>query len=142
MIIVLNSFGLLPWLKLSMGNLKFLPGVLALEKTKTTQALEITSLKRRMKKLEKKQRSRTYKLKRLYKRRKIHDIDADEDITLVNDQDDAKMFDVNDLHGEKVFIEEEVADKEVSAASEVNATSIAITVSAAAIITTDEITLA
>nr|GFA87951.1 hypothetical protein [Tanacetum cinerariifolium] len=64
------------------------------------------------------------------------------DITLVNDQDDAKMFDVNDLHGEEVFIEEEVADKEVSAASEVNATSIAITISAAAIITTDEITLA
>nr|GFA87952.1 hypothetical protein [Tanacetum cinerariifolium] len=41
--------------------------VLALEKTKTTQALEITSLKRKMKKLEKKQRSRTYKLKKLYK---------------------------------------------------------------------------
>ncbi|GJX14542.1 hypothetical protein Tco_0206300 [Tanacetum coccineum] len=79
--------------------------VLDLEHTKTTQALEIESLKRRVKKLEKKQRSRTYKLKRLYKvglsakvvsskdkglgeedaskqGRKIHDIDADEDITL------------------------------------------------------------
>nr|GEV26242.1 putative ribonuclease H-like domain-containing protein [Tanacetum cinerariifolium] len=42
--------------------------VLYLEKTKTTQALEITSLKRRVKKLKKKQRSRTHKLKRLYKR--------------------------------------------------------------------------
>nr|GEW18560.1 hypothetical protein [Tanacetum cinerariifolium] len=41
--------------------------VLALEATKTTQALEIDSLKRRVKKLEKKKRSRTYKLKRLYK---------------------------------------------------------------------------
>nr|GEW93743.1 hypothetical protein [Tanacetum cinerariifolium] len=94
--------------------------VLDLEKTKITQALEITSLKKRVKKLEKKQRSRTHKLKRLYKvgltarvdsskdaqtlgedaskqERKIDDIDADEDITLVNDQDDAKMFDVNDL---------------------------------------------
>nr|GEX49868.1 hypothetical protein [Tanacetum cinerariifolium] len=41
--------------------------VLALEQTKTNQALEINSLKRRVKKLEKKQGSRTHKLKRLYK---------------------------------------------------------------------------
>nr|GFD10263.1 hypothetical protein [Tanacetum cinerariifolium] len=116
--------------------------VLDLEKIKTTEALEITSLKRRVKKLEKKQRLRTHKLKRLYKvgltarpdsfedkqsldkqslsediskqGRKINDIDADEDITLVNDQDDAEMFDVNDLHGEEVFVEKEVADKEVN----------------------------
>nr|GFA42632.1 hypothetical protein [Tanacetum cinerariifolium] len=46
--------------------------------------------------------------------RKIHDIDADEDITLVNDQDDAEMFDVNDLHGEEVFVDQEVDDKEVN----------------------------
>nr|GEU30895.1 uncharacterized mitochondrial protein AtMg00810-like [Tanacetum cinerariifolium] len=95
--------------------------VLDLEKTKTTQALDITRLKRRVKKLEKKKRSRTHKLKRLYKvgltarvdsskdeqnlgedaskqGRKITDIYADKDITLVNDQDDAELFDVNDLH--------------------------------------------
>nr|GEU67746.1 hypothetical protein [Tanacetum cinerariifolium] len=47
-------------------------------------------------------------------RRKITDIDADEDITLVNDQDDAEMFDVNDLHGEGVFVEKEGDDKEVN----------------------------
>ncbi|GKA72052.1 hypothetical protein Tco_0778268 [Tanacetum coccineum] len=41
--------------------------VLALETTKTNQALEIKSSKRRVKRLEKKQRSRTHKLKRLYK---------------------------------------------------------------------------
>ncbi|GKF01121.1 hypothetical protein Tco_0028044, partial [Tanacetum coccineum] len=41
--------------------------VLDLEKTKTSQYNEIASLKRRVKKLEKKNRSRTYKLKRLYK---------------------------------------------------------------------------
>nr|GFC97823.1 hypothetical protein [Tanacetum cinerariifolium] len=35
-------------------------------------------------------------------------------ITLVNDQDDAEMFDVNDLHGEEVFVEKEVVDKEVN----------------------------
>nr|GEX45043.1 hypothetical protein [Tanacetum cinerariifolium] len=117
-------------------NLKLMR-IIAVEKTKTTQALEITSLKRRVKKLKKKQRSRTHKLKRLYKvgltarvdsskdnqslgkdvskqGKKIHDIDAYEDITLVNDQDDAEMFDVNDLHGEEVFVEKEVADKEVN----------------------------
>nr|GFB62070.1 hypothetical protein [Tanacetum cinerariifolium]GFB95958.1 hypothetical protein [Tanacetum cinerariifolium] len=102
--------------------------VIDLEKTKTTQALEIDSLKRRVKKLEKKQRSRSYKLKRLYKvglssrvesfddnedlgedaskqERKIHDIDADEDIILVNDQDDEQMFDADqDLGGKEVFV--------------------------------------
>nr|GEZ79369.1 hypothetical protein [Tanacetum cinerariifolium] len=41
--------------------------VLELEKTKTSQANEIDILKKRVKKLEKKQRSRTHKLKRLYK---------------------------------------------------------------------------
>nr|GEV38293.1 retrovirus-related Pol polyprotein from transposon TNT 1-94 [Tanacetum cinerariifolium] len=74
--------------------------------------------------------------------RKIHDINADEDITLVNNQDDAEIFDVNDLHGEEVFLEKEVIDKEVSVVGEVNAASIAITNSVVATITTDEITLA
>ncbi|GJR24230.1 hypothetical protein Tco_0972757 [Tanacetum coccineum] len=41
--------------------------VLDLEKTKTTQANEIASLKRRVKKLKKKRSSITHKLKRLYK---------------------------------------------------------------------------
>nr|GEV72063.1 hypothetical protein [Tanacetum cinerariifolium] len=41
--------------------------VLDLEQTKTTHVIEIDSLKIRVKKLEKKQRSRTHKLKRLYK---------------------------------------------------------------------------
>ncbi|GKF97489.1 hypothetical protein Tco_0293310, partial [Tanacetum coccineum] len=85
--------------------------VLDLEKTNTTQQNEIASLKRRVKKLEKKSRSRTHKLKRLNKvgltdrvesfrdeeslgedaskQGRINVIDADEDITLVNVQDDA-----------------------------------------------------
>ncbi|GKE56929.1 hypothetical protein Tco_1496114, partial [Tanacetum coccineum] len=82
--------------------------VLALETTKSNQALEIESLKRRVKKLEKKASKKTYKLKRLYKvglsakvvssdeegldaqeeafkqGRKIQDIDEDEDIVLEN----------------------------------------------------------
>nr|GEU51284.1 hypothetical protein [Tanacetum cinerariifolium] len=41
--------------------------VIDLEKTNTTQSNEISSLKRMVKKLEKKNRSRTHKLKRLYK---------------------------------------------------------------------------
>ncbi|GJY71751.1 hypothetical protein Tco_0475454 [Tanacetum coccineum] len=88
--------------------------VLDLEHTKTTQALEIDSLKRRVKKLKKKQRSRTHGLRRLYKAglsarvisskdeglgeedapkqgRKIHDIDADEDITLENDMTEKEI---------------------------------------------------
>nr|GEW91373.1 putative reverse transcriptase domain-containing protein [Tanacetum cinerariifolium] len=58
------------------------------------------------------------------------------------DSDDAKMFDVNDLHGEEVFVEKEIANKEVSAGGEVTATSIATTISVAATITTEEVTLA
>nr|GEZ02380.1 hypothetical protein [Tanacetum cinerariifolium] len=46
--------------------------------------------------------------------RRIDDIDADEDITLVNVQDDIEMFDAKkDLGGKEVFVEQEVvADKE------------------------------
>ncbi|GJS30780.1 hypothetical protein Tco_0491400 [Tanacetum coccineum] len=61
-------------------------------------------------------------------------------ITLENVHD-AKMFDVNDLHGDEVFVEKEVPVKEVSVVGKVNTASIATTVSAATI-TKDEITLA
>ncbi|GJX22195.1 hypothetical protein Tco_0226640 [Tanacetum coccineum] len=93
--------------------------VLDLEKTKTTQHNEIASLKRRVKKLEKKDRSRTHRLKRLYKvgltarvessdneeslgedaskQGRIDAIDADEEITLVS------VHDVNVYAGEEVF---------------------------------------
>ncbi|GKD38574.1 hypothetical protein Tco_1258781 [Tanacetum coccineum] len=83
------------------------------ETTKTTQTNDIDSLKRRVKRLEKKKRSRTRGLKRLYKGR-INAIDADEDITLVNDQDDADMFDVNTLTGDEVLAEPKVAVKDVN----------------------------
>ncbi|GKC74351.1 hypothetical protein Tco_1120234 [Tanacetum coccineum] len=61
--------------------------VLDLEKTKTTQAEEIG---------------------------RINAIDANEDITLVNDQDDADMFDINTLTGDEVLAEQEVATKDVN----------------------------
>ncbi|GKC10133.1 hypothetical protein Tco_1001743 [Tanacetum coccineum] len=98
--------------------------VLALETTKTTQAIDITSLKRRVKKLERRNKSRTRRLKRLYKvgssRRvessedeglgeedaskqgRIVDIHADEDIYLVNVQTDEDMF--GELLGLKAFL--------------------------------------
>ncbi|GJS55411.1 putative ribonuclease H-like domain-containing protein [Tanacetum coccineum] len=108
--------------------------VLDLETSKTTQTLKIESLKRRVKKLEQKQRSRNHKLRRIYKvglgakvissddeaslgdqedaskqGRKIHDIDADEDITLdsTHFDTDPDMFGVHDLHGDEVFVETE-----------------------------------
>ncbi|GKC18842.1 putative ribonuclease H-like domain-containing protein [Tanacetum coccineum] len=97
----------------TMGDTIAQTRVLDLETTKTTQANEIASLKRRVKKLEKKDISRTYKLKRLYKGRK-NAIDDDEDITLVNDQDDADMFDVNTLNGDEVLAKLEVVVKDVN----------------------------
>ncbi|GKB81700.1 hypothetical protein Tco_0948595 [Tanacetum coccineum] len=131
-----------------------------LEKTKTYQAQEITSLKRRVKRLEKKGGSRTHRLKRLYKvglsRRvdssdeeglgeedaskqgRIANIDADVGINLVSTHFDADtgMFRVHDLVGDEVVIKSEVVVKAAST----------ILVSAATTITTvvtnDKVTLA
>ncbi|GJW13630.1 hypothetical protein Tco_0017763 [Tanacetum coccineum] len=95
-----------------------------LEKTKTSQHNEIASLKWKVKKLEKRNRSRTHRLKRLYrvgltarvessgdeeslgedasKQGRIDAIDADEEITLVSVQNvNEEMFDVNVLDGEE-----------------------------------------
>ncbi|GJW94413.1 hypothetical protein Tco_0174085 [Tanacetum coccineum] len=110
--------------------------VLDLEKTKTTQHNEIASLKRRVNKLEKKNRSRSHKLKRLYKvgltarvessgdeeslggdaskQGRINAIDADEDIALVNVQNDVEMFNVDTVTGDEVFAEQEVVAKDVN----------------------------
>nr|GEU56216.1 hypothetical protein [Tanacetum cinerariifolium] len=109
--ILLLKLGLRVYLNISM--------IYCSQETKTTQSNEIASLKGRVKKLKKRNKSRTHKLKRLYKvglttkeessynkeslgedaskQGRIDAIDADEDITIVNVQDDAEMFDVNDL---------------------------------------------
>ncbi|GKE25601.1 hypothetical protein Tco_1440985 [Tanacetum coccineum] len=147
--------------------------VLDLENTKTAQAQEITSLKKKVKKLEKKGGSKNHKLKRLYKvglsarvessdeaslgdqedvskqGRKIDDIDANIDITLVNDAvNDQDMFDVNDLAGEEVFIEEQgVPNSKKDDVAQVSTTSTKVSTAStipvsAATITEDEITLA
>ncbi|GKC94567.1 retrovirus-related pol polyprotein from transposon TNT 1-94 [Tanacetum coccineum] len=124
---------------------------------------------RRVKKLEKKTRSRTHKLKRLYKvglttrvefsdneeslgedaskQGRIDDIDADEEITMVSVQNmDEEMFDVNVLDGEEVFVaEQEVAVKDVSnvVSTVGDATTVNSATTTTSIITTvDDITLA
>nr|GEY71396.1 hypothetical protein [Tanacetum cinerariifolium] len=141
--------------------------VLDLEETKTTQKTEIASqqdeiasLKRRVKKLEKRNRSRTHGLKRLYKvslstrvesssdeesldedaskqRRRINAINANEDITLVSAADN-EIFDVDYLGGEEVFVagQNENVVEEVVDAAQVSTAAITIT------LTTKEITLA
>ncbi|GKF22497.1 hypothetical protein Tco_0074819, partial [Tanacetum coccineum] len=120
--------------------------VLDQENTKTAQAEEITSLKKKVKRLEKKGGSRTHKIKRLYKvcisarvvssgeaslgdeedaskqGRKIDDIDADAEITLIDESqgrhDDVLMFDTVTTAGEVVT----TANVEVSTASPTAAT--------------------
>ncbi|GJX84371.1 retrovirus-related pol polyprotein from transposon TNT 1-94 [Tanacetum coccineum] len=101
--------------------------VLDLEKSKTSQHNEILSLKRRVKKLEKKNRSRTHRLKRLYKvgltarvessgdeeslgedASKQGRIDvANEEITLVS------VHDINVSATEEVFVTKQDVVKEV-----------------------------
>nr|GEZ45592.1 hypothetical protein [Tanacetum cinerariifolium] len=110
--------------------------VLALETIKTNQALEIRSLKRRVKKLEKKAIKRTHKLNRLYKisssrriessdeaslgdqkdaskqERIIDNLDADEGVTLVDEthgRNDQDMFDTGVLDDEELMAEKEVS---------------------------------
>ncbi|GJY96964.1 retrovirus-related pol polyprotein from transposon TNT 1-94, partial [Tanacetum coccineum] len=134
--------------------------VLDLENTKTAQAQEITSLKLRVNKLEKKGGSRTHKLKRLYKEdtskqgRKIDDIDKDAEITLIDETQgrygDDLMFDTGVLDDEEVFAGQDmdekeinVAEKEVSIADPVStAGEVVTTASPTETTTTDDLTLA
>ncbi|GJX74704.1 hypothetical protein Tco_0313299 [Tanacetum coccineum] len=118
--------------------------VLDLENTKTAQAQEITSLKLRVKKLEKKRGSRTHKLKRLYKvgrsarmvssddaslgdqedaskqGRKIDDINKDAEITLIDETQgrygDDLMFDTCVLDDEEMFAGQDMDKKEINVA--------------------------
>ncbi|GJR92114.1 hypothetical protein Tco_0216125 [Tanacetum coccineum] len=139
--------------------------VLDLETTKTIQTLDIDSLKRRVKKLKKKQKSKTHKLKRLYKvglsakvissddkaslgdqedaskqGRKILDIVAAEDITLdsTHFDTDPDMLGVHDLHGDQVFVETQ--EPVVNAATTTSI--IPISIATATTTTVDELTLA
>ncbi|GKC60620.1 hypothetical protein Tco_1088218, partial [Tanacetum coccineum] len=147
--------------------------VLDLEKAKTAQAKEIASLKKRVKKLEKRKKSRTLGLKRLKKvgsasrvkssndvslgaqedaskqGRKIADLDADEEVTLIDEtqerNDEEMLFDVpDDLQGEEVVAEKEVsaADPVTTAGEVVTTTNVEVNTTSAPTTTIDELTLA
>ncbi|GJT91928.1 putative ribonuclease H-like domain-containing protein [Tanacetum coccineum] len=83
--------------------------VLDLEKAKTAQESEIASLKKKVKKLERRNKSRTPGLKRLRKGRKIADIDVDAEVTLIDEtqgrNDDNLMFDSGVLDEHEVKVE-------------------------------------
>ncbi|GJU73831.1 hypothetical protein Tco_1265236 [Tanacetum coccineum] len=119
--------------------------VLDLENTKTSQAVEITKLKERVKKIERRNKSRTLGLKRLRKvgrsakvisfeneglgaqedaskqGRKNADLDADAEVTLVDEaqgrNDDNLMFDIGVLYEQEVEVEKVVSTAEVTTVS-------------------------
>nr|GEU81134.1 ribonuclease H-like domain-containing protein [Tanacetum cinerariifolium] len=139
--------------------------VLDLENTKTTQALEIDTLKRRVKKFEKKQISRTHKLKRLYnvgstarvdssdeaslgedvskQGRIIDDIDADEGITLV-DETAEKQGRFNDQEDAKMLFDaaDDLRGEEVFISQEVHLKEVNAAVAITTTATIDDITFA
>ncbi|GKC36444.1 hypothetical protein Tco_1048828 [Tanacetum coccineum] len=96
--------------------------VLDLENTKTAQAQEITSLKLRVKKLEKKGGSRNLKLKRLYKfSRCVRMVSSnDAKITLIDETQerygDDLMFDTGVLGDEEVFAGHDMDEKKINVA--------------------------
>ncbi|GJZ31251.1 hypothetical protein Tco_0576298 [Tanacetum coccineum] len=132
--------------------------VLDLEKAKTAQAKEIASLKKRVKQLEKRRKSRTVGLRRLRKvgsssrvessndaslgdqedaskqGKKIEDLDADAEVTLVDKtqemNDDNLMFDIGVLEEQGIEFEKVVEEPVVSVATKL------ILVSAAEVVTT------
>ncbi|GJU94819.1 hypothetical protein Tco_1319575 [Tanacetum coccineum] len=109
--------------------------VLDLEKAKSDQAIEIASLKKRVDKLEKRRQLRTTRLTRFKKLgtarrvkssnaglgaqedaskqgRSIEDIDADAEVTLVNEQQNEDlMFDTGVLDDDEVFVDVASSEK-------------------------------
>ncbi|GJT49094.1 hypothetical protein Tco_0975251 [Tanacetum coccineum] len=128
--------------------------VLAPETTKSNQVLEIESLKRRVKSLEKRRKSRTRGFKRLRKedaskqRRKIADLDADAEVTLMDEtqemNDDNLMFDTGVGRAGKEVAEKEVsaADPVTTAGEVVTTANVKVTNANAPTTTIDELTLA
>ncbi|GKB32604.1 ribonuclease H-like domain-containing protein [Tanacetum coccineum] len=86
--------------------------VLDLETTKTAQEKEIASLKKKVKKLERKRKSTTLGMERLFKiGRSTQVVSSEDEVTLVDETpgsyDDAQMFDTNVFNGEEVFVAEQ-----------------------------------
>ncbi|GJR22852.1 hypothetical protein Tco_0971379 [Tanacetum coccineum] len=140
--------------------------VIDLEKTKTSQPVEITKLKERVKRLEKKGGSRTHRLRRLYKvgrsarvvfsedeglgdqkdaSKQERKIDKDAKVTLVDETQrrygDNLMFDTGVLDNEQDMTEKEVdmAKKGVSTADPVTTAGEVVT-TANVVVSTAEVT--
>ncbi|GJU42118.1 hypothetical protein Tco_1195075 [Tanacetum coccineum] len=128
--------------------------VLALKTIKTTKAMEITTLKKRVKKLEKQVSKRTHKLKRLYEVGVTRKVQSSEDEGLGIEEDASKqgrnyvdveeeraegnemMFDTYIFDGDEVFAHKDkevvsTAEKEVTAAPSIPTIGSKILVSAA-----------
>ncbi|GKD75785.1 hypothetical protein Tco_1334067 [Tanacetum coccineum] len=123
--------------------------VLALETTKYNQALEIESLKKRVKSLEKRRKSRTPGFKRLRKGRKITDLDVDAEVTLVDEtqemNDGNLMFDTDVLEKQEKDVDEKevsVADPVTTASEVVTTANVEVTTVNAPTTIIDELTLA
>nr|GEU38826.1 hypothetical protein [Tanacetum cinerariifolium] len=118
---------------------------LALETTKANQALEIRSLKKTVKKLEKRASKKTYKLKRLYMIGFSTRVESSEDASLVDQEDASKQGRmIDDLDADEGVTLEVGTAEVVTTASEV-VTNVGVKVSTTAItsqISMDEITLA
>ncbi|GJZ03135.1 hypothetical protein Tco_0521096, partial [Tanacetum coccineum] len=99
--------------------------VLDLENTNTSQAAEITKLKESVKKLERRNKSRTPGLKRLRKVGRTARIESskeeDEEVTLIDEtqgrNDDNLMFNTGVLDEQEVEVEEVVSTAEVTTVS-------------------------
>ncbi|GKE14220.1 hypothetical protein Tco_1421797 [Tanacetum coccineum] len=144
--------------------------VLDWEKAKIAQEKEITSLKKRAKQLEKRRKSRTSRLRRLRKvgsssrvessndaslgaqeeaskqGRKIKDLDADAEVTLVNEtqemNDDNLMFDTGVLEEQEVEFKKVVAEPATTTKSIPVSVAEVVTTSSASVEILDELTLA
>ncbi|GJW44919.1 hypothetical protein Tco_0073718 [Tanacetum coccineum] len=124
--------------------------VLDLEKAKTTQAKEINSLKKRFKQLEKRRKSRTSGLRSLRKGKKIKDLNADAEVTLVNEthemNDDNLMFDTGMLEEQEIEFEKVVEEPAVNVATSTKSIPVSaaevVTTASASVVITDELTLA
>ncbi|GKB10544.1 hypothetical protein Tco_0844467 [Tanacetum coccineum] len=115
--------------------------VLDLEEAKTAQAKEIASLKKRVKQLEKRRKSRTSGIKRLRKVGSVSRVESSSNVSLERFAEEM-LFDVQeDLQGEEVVAKKEVAEKEVSVADPVTTAGEVVT-TASATTTVDELTLA
>ncbi|GKA76920.1 putative ribonuclease H-like domain-containing protein [Tanacetum coccineum] len=86
--------------------------VLELEKTKSSQQIRIESLERKVKKLEKSKKTRTHKLKRLYKVGLSRRVISSDDEAVGRNED--MMFDVEDLVGDELVVETEAASEDVN----------------------------